>query len=547
MNKLFPLYLVFLNSWLFAQAPFLNPTGLNQNGFTINLPANIQPISVEICPIKNQAGCTTIAGMQFVNNSLVFNAATPATIYRATLNFAQNGQTQSSTQWLATVSQSSGTMKAWFNHPVNTAVATQKPAIGVTTGLRDTLVSFINAAEESLDIAIYNSWANSPTTGISGALNDAFSRGVRVRLIVHGSSSNNMLPHLNENIPVLPRTSPSGLMHHKFVIRDANSSNPNKAWVWSGSTNWTSAQIQGPDLNNVIAIQDQSLARAFEIEFEEMWGGTDLQPNTQSMRFGSQKLRNSPSHFLIRGRRVELYFSPSDGTNARILQAIQEANDGIYGAVMAFTRSDLGNALVQRYENGLEAIHFLFDAHNYQGNQLPTLQDGISPGKAIAWNQSGQMHHKFVIVDHFDTANAFILTGSHNWSGNAETRNDENTLIVYDPDITNQYFQAFSYMMNLTGAEITSISETPLDTFSILVYPNPGQKGNPFFVTIPKSGGKTNLTILDPAGRTLWKGDLKNGETNQINFNTANVSAGTYLLVISSENGKTFRRKLQLH
>jgi len=545
MKYVIPFFAALFQLGLVAQAPFLKPTALNQQGFTINLPVTVQPISVEICPIKSQAACTTIAGMEFVNNSLVFNAATPATLYRATLNFAQNGQTQTSVQWLATVSQSSGKMKAWFNHPVNTAVATQRPAIGVTTGLRDTLVAFINEAEESLDIAVYNSWANSPTTGISGALNDAYLRGVRVRLIVHGSSSNIMLPHLHDSIPVLPRTSPSGLMHHKFVIRDANSTNPNKAWVWSGSTNWTSAQIQGPDLNNVIAIQDQSLARAFEVEFEEMWGSSGAQPNTQISKFGSQKQRNSPNHFLINGRRVELYFSPSDGTNARILQAIQEANNGIYGAVMAFTRSDLGNALVQQYQNGLEAIHFLFDSHDYQGNQLPTLQSGISSEKALAWNQSGQMHHKFVIVDHFDTANAFILTGSHNWSGNAETRNDENTLIVYDPDITNQYFQAFSYMMNLAGAEITSIA-APGDTFALLVYPNPGKRGSQVFITTPPVGGKATLTVLDPLGRNVWKGQLQTGQPTSLTLNEGTYTAGTYILQISTENGKTYRRKLQI-
>ena len=52
---------------------------------------------------------------------------------------------------------------------------------------------------------------------------------------------------------------------------DAESSNPNEAIVWTGSTNLTADQIHS-DHNDVIIIQDQALAKAYTMEFEEMWG-----------------------------------------------------------------------------------------------------------------------------------------------------------------------------------------------------------------------------------------------------------------------------------
>jgi hypothetical protein len=76
-----------------------------------------------------------------------------------------------------------------------------------------------------------------------------------------------MIPLLNPSIPTLasPTSSSYGIMHNKFVIFDADSSDPNIPWVWTGSTNWTAVQIDGPDRNNVIAIQDQTLAQATKL------------------------------------------------------------------------------------------------------------------------------------------------------------------------------------------------------------------------------------------------------------------------------------------
>jgi len=48
------------------------------------------------------------------------------------------------------------------------------------------------------------------------------------------------------------------------------------------------------------------------------------------------------------------------------------------------------------------------------------------------------MHHKVFIID-----NATVVTGSFNPSQNADTRNDENMLIIHDPSIAARFLEEF--------------------------------------------------------------------------------------------------------
>ena len=81
------------------------------------------------------------------------------------------------------------------------------------------------------------------------------------------------------------------------------------AWVITGATNWTNGQLFD-DYNNLLLIQDQSIARTYELEFNEMWGSDSLQPNANNALFGVNKTDNTPHQFLVNGDAMEVYFSP---------------------------------------------------------------------------------------------------------------------------------------------------------------------------------------------------------------------------------------------
>jgi phosphatidylserine/phosphatidylglycerophosphate/cardiolipin synthase-like enzyme len=414
-------------------------------------------------------------------SSTVFtlNKVHPSDLYSVEYNLNNTKSNTHSIAYIAAKSASTGAMTVYFNHPVDIAYAQTQQAVNLSTNLVNMLISYINNCVATMDIAIYDSYSPSATTGIAGAINAAYTRGVQVRVIYDGSTSSTMIPLLNSAIPRLPSptTSAYGIMHNKFVIFDANNSNANIPFVWTGSTNWTTSQINGPDKNSVIIIQDQSLALAYKIEFEEMWGSSTMTPNTTNSKFGPHKTDNTPHNFIIGGKNVQSYFSPSDGTTAKIVSAINSANTDIEIAVMDLTRTDCSGTIITRYNGGVTNSNVLVDSNNPSGNQIVTLQATLPANHAQVYSGSGIMHHKFMVVDNYNSASdPLVLVGSHNWSTSAETKNDENTLIVHDANIANQYYQAFAYLFGLAGGVITPPLSTTNSTYQnglLKLYPNP--------------------------------------------------------------------------
>jgi phosphatidylserine/phosphatidylglycerophosphate/cardiolipin synthase-like enzyme len=478
-------------------------------------------------------------------NFFVINSVKPSQFYKIeyALNNAKTVVLSYTT--IASKSASSGTITVYFNHTVDTTFSQTQNAVNLSNTLDDMLITYINNCVATLDIAIYNSYSPSATTGIAGAINAAYARGVQVRVIYDGSTSSVMIPLLNSAIPILasPTTSSYGIMHNKFVVFDANNSNPNVPNVWTGSTNWTVAQIDGPDRNSVIILQDQTLALAYTMEFEEMWGGSSATPNTTTSKFGPYKANNTPHNFVIGGKTVESYFSPSDGTTSKIISAINSANTDIEIAVMNFTRTDISSALISKYNNGFTNINVLLDSSNPSGNQISTLQAGLLPNHAVVDSASGIMHHKFMVVDNFNSASdPLVLVGSHNWSTAAETKNDENILIVHDATIANQYFQAFAYMYQLAGGIlITPLASTDAinkedDLLKIVPNPNNGI----FDIVSDKNLENLELTVYDVLGKQIA---TKNYNSfNNTNIDLSTESAGFYFIE-ANVDGKLYHYK----
>jgi phosphatidylserine/phosphatidylglycerophosphate/cardiolipin synthase-like enzyme len=83
---------------------------------------------------------------------------------------------------------------------------------------------------------------------------------------------------------------------------------------------------------------------------------------------------------------------------------------------------------------------------NIGGEYLNFLENGVDV--RLDGNPAG-MHHKVIIIDC-----RTVITGSYNFSSNARTRNDENTLILHSPEIAALYEQEFERVW--TQAELPS-------------------------------------------------------------------------------------------
>ena len=444
----------------------------------------------------------------------------------------------------STSSSTSGFIRVYFNNPVDTSVATGEKAGYLHYAIDDTLIAYINRAKYTIDVAVYNFIQSSQIADIAAAINAAYTNGIRIRWIYNSSSSNSGLNQLNSNIPTLssPTAPEYGIMHHKFMVIDANSSVESDPIVWTGSTNWNSGQMNF-DINNVVVLQDKNLALAYSAEFNEMWGDTGATPNLSNSKFGPYKTNNTPHIFNIDGKTVECYFSPSDNTNDYILNSINSANSEIFLGVYTFTLSEDAYAIKDKIQNQGVYVAGIIDQFSEGFSPYNILQPVMGSQLKVFNNSSSIYHNKLVIVDACDyNSDPLVETGSHNWTFSANTVNDENTLIIHDSTITNMYYQSFKKDFASLGGVLDPCIFTGIfnvnEVAQINVFPNPSTG---ILYAEQLNINFDNIFITDLTGKMIMQKSISN--TDNIKFSTENISSGIYFISFSGKD-KLVKKKL---
>ena len=327
-------------------------------------------------------------------------------------------------------------------------------------------------------------------------------------------------------------------MHNKFFVFDAE--NAQTCLVWTGSTNLTDGQIFN-DYNNVITLQDQSLARAYVIEFEEMWGSNTAAFNDVNSRVSSDKKDNTPHYFVIGGTPVECFFSPSDGTNNKIAAAIGTANTTLEFALLTFTSAILGTAVRDAQTRGV-VERGLVDNINDTGSQIPFL---ISNNIDVRDAALGSIfHHKYCLIDATNpSSDPTVVTGSHNWSNSADSRNDENTLIVHSASIANQYLQEFTARWTDVTATLNAIEN--LNGLTATVLPNPIQNNGALRLNGGNFDGKVLVHTFDNTGKRLATETLNytRNTSTDVRIDATQLASGSYFMVVEVD-GRFMGRKV---
>lgn len=457
-------------------------------------------------------------------------------IYAQAFMVVSNDTVFSSIGTYITQSNSTGAMHVYFNSPVDQTLADETTAINLGQYMADTLAAYINRAEETIDMALYNF----DNDVVKNALNAAYDRGVKIRFITCGSTNHFSVNSFNAGIPVLerPEVSEGGIMHNKFAAIDAESSDPEMSWVWSGSTNLTYAQLNS-DANNMIFIQDQSLAKAYRIEFEEMWGSTEDIANASNAKFGEDKTDNTPHEFVIGGSWVESYFSPSDNTNQQLINAMETADNDLEVETMLITRSDLASAILEAYDRGVN-VNVITNAESDNTSYVnDALYNGLPQGKYVYDDQqSGILHHKLAIIDALKSdSDPILITGSHNWSNSANEINDENTLIIHNADIANQYIQQFAYRFEHNGGDLV-VSAQLVQMADTRVFPNPSTG----MLKVQSSTSLISAELYNLSGIKIREWQIASEYEYTINFSSQ--LSGMYLLKVNGENGASNSYKI---
>ena len=408
--------------------------------------------------ISTALGTIINNGGNIMTHTISLTGLSPATFYHIECYSVNGTDTAfSSVGIYSTASNSLGFIRPYFNHSVDNSFSNGVDAQNITTYFNDTIKAYMDLAQNTLDICVYN--ASDAT--IATAINDAYNRGVSVRYIADDDVVNSMLSSLNPNIPVVYRDpSLPGIMHNKFIVIDANSTV--NSWVMGGSCNWSNPSNLFNDYNNIIFIQDKAVAKAYTMEFEEMWAGN----------FGANKLDNTPHKFIVAGVDIEVYFSPSDQTTFQIHNVIETVDYSFEFGLLSFTRDDLAQTIIDKNSAFGVSIRGIIEDENSTGSEFANLQsNGVNMRSHSGVSNS--FHHKYAIADaNVAGSDPTILTGSHNWSNNAENNSDENTLIIHDATIANIYLQEFEKRW---GELATTNTLNELIDINLSVFPNPSR------------------------------------------------------------------------
>ncbi|MEI7802175.1 MAG: phospholipase D-like domain-containing protein [Bacteroidota bacterium] len=508
----------------------LTQTNISTTGFTVSFQTQNQGNTIVRYGLTNALGSEVMDAIQTTNHSVNLSGLTPGTLYYVKgVTIAASGDTSfSSVQVMGTQSLSTQTITCYFNHPTDSSFASSASnyAHYLNQVSADTLIAYINRAQHTIDVAIYNM---DDANGIVTALNLAASQGVTVRVVadngINSAAYNSLIGSIQKIMS--PSGANYGIMHNKFVVIDANSSNPNEPIVWTGSMNFTDDQVN-IDAQNIIVFQDQTMARSYTLEFEEMLGGT----------FGPDKSDNTAHEFNLNGTRVEQCFSPSDNTNVYVKNALLTANTSIHFLIFSFTRTEIAYPITDNYQS--------FPGYFAQGMMNDT------SGSSAVWNTlignmtatnlkicsaSWLLHHKYAIVDEGNvTSDPQVVTGSYNWSNSATFKNDENEVIVHNSSIANQYLQEFAKRFEEEGGVvmvgINDVNNT--SHFEFTAFPNP-VSDNLEIRFYSEKNANTIIELIDVTGKIVLGNSFENSSGNQhFNVNTSLLASGIYLLKVSS-------------
>jgi len=486
------------------------------------------------------------------NHLITLNSLTSAQRYFVQV-FAVSGTDTafSSIKSYSTASATIGSVKVWFNRPVDITKA--NPAGNIATHipystLDDSINAIINLAQFTLDIAMYNFSTGVPTS-IINAINAAVNRGVQVRYIYDYGMPNTALGTISASVhkiasPAPASTNEYNIMHNKFLIIDANATNSLQPYLIAGSTNFSTDQLNN-DANNVVVIQDQAMAKTYQSEFNEMWGSSTVTPDLLLSRFGYYKRDNTAHEFQVGGKRIEVYFSPSDNSSEHINTVLKTANTDLYFANLIFTDTDLSQTIVAKKTSALFIAGLINDTAYSSHTAFDNMKAALGSWLQLYnyYVQAGILHHKYCIVDQSNPgSDPTVVTGSHNWTVSANTINDENFLVIHDAAIANQFYQEFVARFNENGGAL-SVQENNLESHFTL-FPNPA--GNSItlkseFALINKS----KISIIDMMGRNV-ECKYFNKSANSISINTENLLPGNYFLQFTFENSFINKRFVKL-
>ena len=276
-------------------------------------------------------------------------------------------------------------------------------------GVDDLIIDDINSAKKNIRLAIYG-FSNDR---IRDAILNAHKRGVEVKVATDDSQlyKENIRMLIEAGIEVTDDKKPSSIMHHKFLIVDENI-------VWSGSANYGYYAFYKNN-ENLVKFKSSKIAKVYKEEFDELVNHVDKEGAYVSDI-------------------LEIYFSPEDDFEQRLLSLIESADESIDFLAYAFTDKKIEKSLKDMYNKGVK-IRGVYDEKWNKSSKYSTYPALLSFGLNVKLDGNKQtQHNKVFIID-----NKTVVTGSYNFTNKANNANNENAIVVHNKEFASRYEDEF--------------------------------------------------------------------------------------------------------
>jgi phosphatidylserine/phosphatidylglycerophosphate/cardiolipin synthase-like enzyme len=297
------------------------------------------------------------------------------------------------------------------------------------------LAAAIDKTSRTLRLSIYDL----RLPDVASALLRAKARGVDVRLVYDDSHTTPASPEyqslLAGGIPVriLKGAGSFGIMHNKFAVFDGE-------LLATGSFNWTDSADQ-KNFENAIFRSDASLAEGYTKYWDWMWAlARDPAAPSAAPKPGAPPADPATPVAFAGGRYPRYAFSPQGGLEDLLVDAIGRSKRTIDVAIFSLYSQRVVDALIAAKGRGV-AVRVAADVSQTRRSQpmLALSKSGAGVRLSSGPGGGGVLHHKFVLFD-----GVLLMTGSYNFSANAELYNFENDLFSTVPGEAAAYGAEFA-------------------------------------------------------------------------------------------------------
>jgi phosphatidylserine/phosphatidylglycerophosphate/cardiolipin synthase-like enzyme len=145
---------------------------------------------------------------------------------------------------------------------------------------------------------------------------------------------------------------------------------------------------------------------------------------------------------ILDGTPIQILFSAEDKAISHLIALVNDAQTSIRFLAFSFTDYPLAQAMIDRAAAGVDVqgVYETFGSNSPRAElktfycaHVPVRQDG----------NSSFLHDKIIIID-----NSIVVTGSLNFSSSADDANEENVVILENPEIASLYLQEYEKLWN---------------------------------------------------------------------------------------------------